>query len=282
MGNNFHVGTSMMRPIPHVRQSFNWDCGFACIEMSLRALGISACRCSLQTLRSRVPHSSILTVDLAHLLRDFGINFRFLTAMPGVNPSYREEAFYKATIDADSARVRALFDAAPARDIPIERRSLSPQQLQKLVSSGENIVMALVDRRRLYSSRKHSVGGFVQTLSQWGFASGGYVGHYVLITTFDAREDTYCLKDPAQSSEHYLVPSSDLDAARFSHGTDEDLIIIPWDQGSEQADSCTGATYSLSNGRWPEDTNDATKPSENPLSVQTDFEVSTAPTRGGE
>ena len=60
------------------------------------------------------------------------VRCRFLTAMPGVNPSYREEAFYKATIDTDSARVQALFDAAPARDIRIERRSLSPQQASPL------------------------------------------------------------------------------------------------------------------------------------------------------
>eukprot|EP00965_Chrysotila_dentata_P018803 626102-Pleurochrysis_carterae.AAC.1 len=40
-------------------QSFNWDCGFACLEMALRALGVSQKDCSLQQLRSRVPSSSI-------------------------------------------------------------------------------------------------------------------------------------------------------------------------------------------------------------------------------
>lgn len=276
-----------MRPIPHVRQSFNWDCGFACVEMSLRALGVAPQQCSLQNLRTRAPHSSIWTVDLAHVLRDFNIRFRFLTAMPGVNPLYREEAFYKATIDADSARVRALFDAAPARDIRIERRSLSSQQLQDLVISGENIVMALVDRRKLYSSRRRSVGGLIQTLAQWT-ASLGYVGHYVLIAAFNAREQTYYLKDPAQSAEPFLVPSDDLDAARFSHGTDEDLIIIPWDQGSEHSDSCTGATHRLGGDSCAKVACVASKLScsmsapTNFEVAQTDLEVSTAPTRGVE
>mmetsp|Transcript_57869 Transcript_57869/g.132934 ORF Transcript_57869/g.132934 Transcript_57869/m.132934 type:complete len:231 (-) Transcript_57869:328-1020(-) len=225
------------------------------------------------------------TVDLAHVLRDFGVRFRFLTAMPGVNPLYREEAFYKATIDMDSARVRALFDAAPARGIRIERRSLSPQQLQELVISGETIVMALVDRRRLYSSRKHSVSGFVQTLTQW-ITGTEYVGHYVLITAFDAREHIYWLKDPAQSAEPFLVPSADLDAARFSHGTDEDLIIIPWDQGSEladscAADSCTGMTHSLGGDRGARVLGATKCSNSGKISAATDFEVSTAPTRGG-
>mmetsp|Transcript_57870 Transcript_57870/g.132937 ORF Transcript_57870/g.132937 Transcript_57870/m.132937 type:complete len:123 (-) Transcript_57870:905-1273(-) len=53
----------MRTRIPHVRQSFNWDCGFACVEMSLRALGVEPQRCSLQQLRTRAPHSSIWRVQ---------------------------------------------------------------------------------------------------------------------------------------------------------------------------------------------------------------------------
>ena len=54
--------------VPHVRQSFNWDCGLACTEMALRALGVPASQCSLAKLRQRVPSSSIWTVDLAFVL----------------------------------------------------------------------------------------------------------------------------------------------------------------------------------------------------------------------
>lgn len=54
--------------VPHVRQSFNWDCGFACAEMALRALGVPASECTLGHLRKIVPSSSIWTVDLAYAL----------------------------------------------------------------------------------------------------------------------------------------------------------------------------------------------------------------------
>uniref|UniRef100_A0A7S4B0T1 Guanylyl cyclase n=1 Tax=Chrysotila carterae TaxID=13221 RepID=A0A7S4B0T1_CHRCT len=225
---NICRGTTLKRQIPHVRQSFNWDCGFACLEMALRALGVSQKDCSLQQLRSRVPSSSIWTVDLAHVLRDYGVRFRFLTAMPGVNPAYQHEAFYKPTIDSDSERVLRLFEKAAERDISIERASLSSQQLQELVVSDVNIVMVLVDRRRLYRSAGDSINGLVESLSQC--IVGSYVGHYVLITGYNEGRAEYNLMDPARSGDELSVRADDLNAARLSHGTDEDIIVIPWDQ----------------------------------------------------
>ena len=55
------------------------------------------------------------------------------------------------------------------------------------------------------------------------------------------------IKDPAKPSEELFVHSEHLHAARRARGTDEDLIIIPWDQpqGTETrkplTDSATAA-----------------------------------------
>ena len=77
--------------IPHVLQSHNWDCGLACVEMAMRALGVAPHECSLRTLRTRVPSTSVWTVDLVHIICSFGIKFRFLTTTIGVNPAYKNE-----------------------------------------------------------------------------------------------------------------------------------------------------------------------------------------------
>ena len=176
-------------------QSFNWDCGLACAEMALRALGVKRTDCTLSKLRQRVPSSSVWcgcythastlrdraragcarsrggaatrgvvatrpcltrsappppappplpllappdlryagrrrTVDLAYLLRDFGIRFRYLTTTLGVDPSYQSEPFYRNTLDADSMRVNKLFAQAATKEVKIERRSLKPDELQ--------------------------------------------------------------------------------------------------------------------------------------------------------
>ena len=86
------LGAMRKRPrIPHVLQSHNWDCGLACVEMAMRALGVAPHECSLRTLRTRVPSTSVWTVDLVHIICSFGIKFRFLTTTIGVNPAYKNE-----------------------------------------------------------------------------------------------------------------------------------------------------------------------------------------------
>mmetsp|Transcript_38162 Transcript_38162/g.63084 ORF Transcript_38162/g.63084 Transcript_38162/m.63084 type:complete len:240 (+) Transcript_38162:77-796(+) len=216
------------RVIPFVRQSFSWDCGFACIEMVLRALGVAPQKCSLQKLQQKVSAKSIWTVDLAHILCDFGVRFQFLTTSLGVNPAYEKEPFYRQTIDTDSERVKDAFLKAALRQIRVEHRSISTEQLRQLVGPEDNIIVALVDHRRLYRPPLGFVGGLVDALSQCLF--GGYAGHYVLVTAYDDHKRGYYIKDPAKSSQSMLVNSDDLDAARLSHGTDEDLLVIPWSQ----------------------------------------------------
>ena len=182
------------------------------------------------------------------MLCDYGVKFRFLTTTIGVNPDYKNEAFYRSTLDTDALRVKDLFERAAASGIEIERRSLSDGELCDLTRPPhDSLVMALVDRRYLYRPPPNSVSGFIEGCFSSLGIQGGYVGHYVLLTGFDASRDGYYIKDPAKPSEELFVHSEHLHAARRAHGTDEDLIIIPWDQpqGTETrkplTDSATAA-----------------------------------------
>ena len=58
------------RALPHIRQSFNWDCGLACTEMVLRALGIQPDLCA-QVSRPLPPPPS-LAATLPFRDRSFG------------------------------------------------------------------------------------------------------------------------------------------------------------------------------------------------------------------
>ena len=79
---------------------------------------------------------------------------RFLTTTLGVDPSYRDEAFYRATLEKDAKRVNSLFERARAANVDIEHRSLTASELRSLCGGagtlGGNLVIGLVDRRRLY------------------------------------------------------------------------------------------------------------------------------------
>jgi len=52
---------------------------------------------------------SIWTIDLAHLLRRFGMSVVFTTITVGTNPEYADELFYAENMHADEHRVQQLF-----------------------------------------------------------------------------------------------------------------------------------------------------------------------------
>lgn len=215
------LGTRGSRLVPHVRQSFNWDCGFACTEMVLRALGVPPAECSLRTLRKHVPATSTWTVDLAYVMRAYGVNFRYCTMTVGVDPSYKNKNFYRQTLDEDAVRVTDLFSKAEQHQLVIEHRKVSASELSELLRvPQENMVMTLVDRRYLYKP------GWI---GRYFSGASGFVGHYVLLVGYDAVRDGYYLYDPARTAEPEFASASDLHRARVAHGTDEDLIIVPWE-----------------------------------------------------
>jgi Guanylylate cyclase len=53
---------------------------------------------------------SIWTIDLAHLLRRFGMEVVFCTITLGANPAFSSEAFYAENMPEDEARVQRLFN----------------------------------------------------------------------------------------------------------------------------------------------------------------------------
>ena len=65
------------------------------------------------------------------------------------------------------------------------------------------------------------------------YCFSGYVGHYVLLLSYDAQRDGFLVHDPArQTVDGTFVASLDLHVARHSHGTDEDLIVVPFQQSA--------------------------------------------------
>lgn len=63
-----------------------------------------------EALKCFIEACSIWTVDLAHLLRRFGLGVEFLTVTLGANPAYARERFYRAHLHEDCARVTRLFE----------------------------------------------------------------------------------------------------------------------------------------------------------------------------
>ncbi|KAK9916795.1 hypothetical protein WJX75_007133 [Coccomyxa subellipsoidea] len=212
--------------VPHVRQVYNWDCGLACVLMVLRAAGIHSE--DFSSLRTLCSVTSIWTVDLAYLLRRFGLDVEFTTITIGANPDYAKESFYREHMAEDGSRVERLFQEAAAAGITVTHRSVSCAELKERMLTGAAIIIALVDKTRLAG---HSVPAAAVPSITPGLASRlglapSYTGHYIVICAYDPDTDRFMLQDPASTAEMNSVPSCSLEAARHAYGTDEDLLLI--------------------------------------------------------
>ena len=121
-----HPAGGMALSVPKARQEEGWDCGLACAHMALRALGVGAQECSLAALRARLPCASVWSIDLAYLLHDYGVAAEYVTTSTSIDEKgLATEAFYRECLDADAARIRALFARATAEGVAVRRAPLS-------------------------------------------------------------------------------------------------------------------------------------------------------------
>ncbi|KAJ3668908.1 hypothetical protein LUZ60_010858 [Juncus effusus] len=202
--------------VPHVRQTFNWDCGLACVLMVIRTLGIE--NYDITDLENFCSTTSIWTVDLAYLLHKFSVNFSFLTITLGVNPHYSAESFYREQLQDDSGRVGELFGKAVNEGINIQCRSISVNEISLRILSGRYIAVALVDKTKLISPWMNT--------TEYLNEESDYMGHYVVICGYDADCGEFEIRDPASSRKYERVSMESLDEARKSFGTDEDILLV--------------------------------------------------------
>ena len=246
--------------VPHVKQTYNWDCGLACVLMVVRALGASAHHCDLRTLRQLCRTTSIWTVDLAYLLRRFGADVTFTTVTMGANPAYESESFYRDNLREDCERVDALFKGARANGISIERKSLSLDAIKAYAGDGEYLVILLVDKPKLGvkprdamvlpegenngrggSDRFGWLTGAAGKPAAWGarrgsesastFANGtapsrGYTGHYIVVCGYNPVDGEFLCRDPASHVRDLIITAENLEKARRAFGTDEDILLV--------------------------------------------------------
>jgi hypothetical protein len=131
--------------VHHIRQSFKWDCGIACILMMLRTRGEHKTRGDLIAL---VGTNSVWTVDLAYIMRKCGLPCVFHTVMEGVREEYAAETFYKDELDEDRARVEKLFRGAKAAGVAVRTEAVTLAQIAAAVLEGR-LAIVLTDRRIL-------------------------------------------------------------------------------------------------------------------------------------
>ena len=94
-------------------------------------------------LAQRLAGTSVWSIDLAYLLRDYRVQVEYLTTAPPtiVAADYSGSDFYAPSIAADTLRVNRLLCAAASESVPVSRRTLSATELWNLMSEEETLVI---------------------------------------------------------------------------------------------------------------------------------------------
>ncbi|GAB5370190.1 hypothetical protein AAMO2058_001471300 [Amorphochlora amoebiformis] len=226
--------------VGRVEQKEAWDCGLACGVMALRAIARyregamekEGGGVGLEDLRKACWTESVWSIDLACLLGSYGVEVKLLTTYPGVNPGHKSSEFYTHIIDEDKKRVKNLFTKAESYGVIVEKTSKSRKDIQEYLDSGERLVLALIDRRKLRctecASSSEPYAAFFSNKQQ------PFLGHFILVvevvTGTHGKEDTVYYFDPNSGlktdSHRCHVTGKVFDDARTAPGTDQDLIII--------------------------------------------------------
>lgn len=225
-------------PLPagcaHVQQALTWDCGLACAEMALRALGLwREAQHSQLALRALVasPSNSVWTIDVCLMLHALGARALALhTLVAGVAPGHAALAYYAGALDGgggEGARIVAAFAQAAALGLPVRAPSALPaSHLAERLQRRSHAYIALVDLR-LMQCEACGEGHSPTELARLA-RPHEYWGHFVLLYGFDAASGRVSYLDPSAlaSPRGCAMAGAALHAARCAQGTDQDLIEI--------------------------------------------------------
>ncbi|GIY37551.1 protein GUCD1 [Caerostris extrusa] len=186
MGGGAREIDSIEIPLVHVKQHLSWDCGISAVMMILRLY----MKENLEDVsRQEGFDKSTWTIDLAYLLRKFGIRHLYVTVTIGVNPGYSEEDFYQRVLKKDAQRISDRFSTADLNNVKVEKKCL------------------------------------MQVLGCCN-SSFAYQGHYVVLCGFNKTERKILYRNPSVINKVCTIPYDSFEIARKSFGTDEDVLFV--------------------------------------------------------
>ncbi|XP_049721375.1 protein GUCD1 isoform X1 [Loxodonta africana] len=221
-------GDFVQLPVPIIQQLYHWDCGLACSRMVLRYLGQvddSEFESALQALRLT---RSIWTIDLAYLMRHFGVRHRFCTQTLGVDKGYKNQSFYRKHFDTEETRVNQLFAQAKACKVLVEKCTVSVQDIQAHLAQG-HVAIVLVNSGVLHCDLCSS------PIKYCCFAPRGhrcfcrtpdYQGHFIVLRGYNRAAGCIFYNNPAYADRMCSTSVSNFEEARTSYGTDEDILFV--------------------------------------------------------
>ncbi|GAB6028687.1 hypothetical protein CHUAL_004512 [Chamberlinius hualienensis] len=219
--------------VDHVRQKYAWDCGLACVTMIIKNSDARRGFLSKQKeiLMKEELQTSVWTIDLVYILKTLNIECWYYTETVGVNHDYKDEPYYRQSIDADTLRVTKKFNDAESNGIRVSRRVLTLKNI--LCHLETDPIIALLDAKYAICceiTHSHKIGEKLSS-SVFRVVSSiskptSYHGHYVVLVGYDSTKEIIYYNDPNLSEGFCHISYESFEKARTSKGTDQDLVLV--------------------------------------------------------
>eukprot|EP01059_Diplonema_ambulator_P025708 TRINITY_DN42796_c0_g1_i1.p1 TRINITY_DN42796_c0_g1~~TRINITY_DN42796_c0_g1_i1.p1 ORF type:complete len:214 (+),score=16.81 TRINITY_DN42796_c0_g1_i1:37-642(+) len=193
-------------------------------------------------------NTSIWTVDvfvlLDRLLAEMGgARPRLTTTVIGCNPMYVDTEFYTENFLGDEVRVTRLFKQIKDENLDVQEMQISTSELTALLSSGDVLLIVLVDATLIPHTKNRFTRFFHSCLScltrlaclsprrtlRTAYhpppVSSTFQGHYLLATGYNPRKRTVSIIDPSGVAA-VNINLDEFEHARSAFGTDNDVISI--------------------------------------------------------
>ncbi|KAM5313167.1 protein GUCD1 isoform 2-T3 [Glossophaga mutica] len=142
---------------------------------------------------------SIWTIDLAYLMRHFGVRHRFCTQTLGVDKGYKNQSFYRKHFDTEETRVNQLFAQAKACKVLVEKCTVSMQDIQAHLAQG-HVAIVLVNSGVLHcdlcsSPTKYCC--FAPRGHRCFCRTPDYQGHFIVLRGYNRATGSIFYNNPA-------------------------------------------------------------------------------------
>jgi len=224
------LGGSYYYELPHVQQTQKWDCGLCCMSMILGH--IKRVNSDLESLKKLHLGTVVWTVNLAYMLKDFGMKCTFYTKEKQISANYETDIF---SLQQDAPEVETFHKAlALAKDrvhqadingVLIEERELTSQELKDRISSGHVAIILINSLIFACLECQHELFN-EDTYCTLPFTGTPYRGHYIVICGYNPKEDIYIFKNPSADCSFCYIPSSLIEQSRKSFGTQQNIILV--------------------------------------------------------
>ncbi|XP_042780189.1 protein GUCD1-like isoform X1 [Panthera leo] len=206
---------------PIIQQLYPWNCGLACSKMVLRCLGQLGGSEFESALKEPRLTRGIWTTDLAYLMRHFGVRHRFCTQTLGVDKGYKTQSFYRKHFDTEEARVNQVFAQAKACKVPMEKCTVSVQDIQEHLAQG-HVAIVLVNSGVLHcdlGSGPVAYRCFAPSGRRCFCRTPDHQGRFTVLPGYNRATGCLFYNNPACADQMCSTSIRNFEEARTTYGT---------------------------------------------------------------